>query len=46
MSVNNKIHVIRFTPQRYTIPVLLLRDYLLLENDFFLLTENNEKIRL
>lgn len=46
MSVNNVIHVIRFTPRKYTIPVVLLRDYLLLEDNFFLLTENNEKIRL
>jgi hypothetical protein len=46
MSVNNTIHIIRFTPRKYVIPVVLLRDYLLLEDGFFLLTEDNKKIRL
>ena len=46
MSVNNIIHRIRFTPKKYVMPALVLRNYLKLENDFFLLTENDEKIRL
>lgn len=46
MSVNNTIHIISFTPRKYTAPVILLRDYLRSENNEFIMTEDGIKIRL
>lgn len=46
MSINNTIHIIQFTPKVYTVPVQLLRNYLITENSYLLTTEDGKKIRL
>lgn len=43
---NNMIHVINITPRQYAVPSLTARNYLITEDDFLILTENNKKIRL
>lgn len=45
MTSNNVIHQIRFRPQRYG-PIIPEDEFLMLEADGFLLTEDNEKIIL
>jgi len=40
------IHIINMTPRQYQVPEMLERNYLLTEDDFFILTEDNKKIRL
>lgn len=44
--INNVIHIIRFTPKRYDVPYLLTSDYLITEEEDFVITEDNKKIRL
>lgn len=46
MSVNNIIHVINFSPRRWTVPVALQKDYLITEDIKLLTTEDGKKIRL
>lgn len=43
---NNAIHEIIFTPRQYVYPALMQRDFLITEDDYFLITEDNKKIRL
>lgn len=44
---DNMIHDIIFTPRKYNIPTSLFdRNFLVTENDFLILTEDNKKIRL
>lgn len=45
-AFNNAIHEIIFTPKVYAYPALMNRDYLITEDDFFIITEDNKKIRL
>lgn len=44
--IDNTIHIIRFTPRIYQVPYLLRKDYLITEDGFNVVTENDEKIRL
>ena len=46
MSVNNTIHIIRFTVKKYIKPNLLRRRVLMTESGKFLITESGKKIRL
>lgn len=46
MAINNTIHRIRFTVKKYTVPIQLLRDYLLSENNLLIITEDGKKIIL
>jgi len=43
---NNAIHEIIFTPRQYAYPIIENRDYLITEDDYFIITEDNKKIRL
>lgn len=43
---DNRIHEIIFTPRQYAVPAMLARDYLITEDDYFIITEDNKKIRL
>lgn len=43
---DNMIHEIIFTPRQYTVPDILQREYLITEDDYFIITEDNKKIRL
>lgn len=43
---NNMIHEIIFTPRRHATPSGLSRNYLVTEDDYLILTEDNKKIRL
>lgn len=43
---DNEIHEINFTPKSYTASSQLKRDYLITEDDYFIITEDNKKIRL
>lgn len=43
---DNMIHEIIFTPRQYTVPAMLERNYLITEDDNFIITEDNKKIRL
>lgn len=45
-DANNAIHEIIFTPKKYTYPAIMNRNYLVTEDDFFIITEDNKKIRL
>jgi len=45
-SSNNIIHIINMTPSIYAVPAITARNYLITEDDYLLLTENNKKIRL
>lgn len=42
----NIIHQIIFTPRQYAVPAMLQREYLITEDDYFVITEDNKKIRL
>jgi hypothetical protein len=42
----NMIHIINITPRQYATPSGLERNYLVTEDDFLILTEDNNKIRL
>ena len=44
--IENAIHEIIFTPKVYTYPTIMNRDYLITEDDFFIITEDNKKIRM
>jgi hypothetical protein len=46
MSVNNIIHIIRFTPPVYQVPYMLTNDFLVTEDDINVITEDGDKIRL
>jgi hypothetical protein len=43
---NNAIHEIIFTPRQYAYPAIMNRDYLITEDDYLVITEDNYKIRL
>lgn len=43
---NNMIHIINMTPRKYVAPPVLTRNYLVTEDNYFILTENNKKIRI
>ena len=43
---NNAIHEIIFTPKQYAYPAIMQRDYLITEDDYLVVTEDNKKIRL
>jgi len=43
---NNAIHEIIFTPKVYAYPAVMQRDYLIDEDDYFIITEDNNKIRM
>lgn len=45
-SIDNAIHIINMTPRVYVQPSILSRDYLVTEDDYFILTEDNKKIRM
>jgi hypothetical protein len=45
-SIDNMIHEIIFTPRQYAVPSFLSRNYLITEDDLFIITEDNKKIRL
>lgn len=44
--IDNMIHIINMTPRVYAQPIILNRDYLVTEDDYFILTEDNKKIRM
>jgi hypothetical protein len=46
MAINNTIHIINFTPRKWTIPVMLQKDFLITETSDFIITEDGKKIRL
>ena len=46
MSIDNRIHIIRFTPRRYLVPALLRHLVLITENNLSIITENGIKIVL
>jgi len=43
---NNMIHIINMTPRQYAVPAWLERNYLVTEDSFWILTEDNNKIRV
>lgn len=44
MAQNNIIHKIIFTPRRYVSNFVVLRIFLITENENFIITEDNKKI--
>lgn len=45
-DIDNMIHIINMTPKVYVEPGVLNRNYLVTEDNYFILTENNKKIRI